>query len=125
MSEPEKTKGLAMAVANHSETGPRDQGPSDDSTARRFVVVCPRDDGGRRIFGRYERREQAEHFASALRRVGCPAEIEERCAEQPEFGTSRRAFLIYALACGLVKPERVTERVVAELAEETREGSTA
>lgn len=106
-----------MAVANPSETGPRDKGPSDDSTARRFLVVCPRDDGGRRIFGRYETREQAEHFALALRNVGCPAEIEERCEEQPEFGTSRHAFVVAMVMGGCAPGKRIVERVVAELEE--------
>lgn len=42
-----------------------------------------------------------------------------RCnTEPPEFGISRRAFLIYAFACGLVKPERVVERIVAEIEED-------
>lgn len=38
--------------------------------------------------------------------------------EPPEFGASRRRFLIAALMAGWIKPERVVERVVAEVAED-------
>jgi hypothetical protein len=39
--------------------------------------------------------------------------------EVPEHRNNRRRFLIYALMAGLVPPERVVERVVAEVDEET------
>jgi hypothetical protein len=39
-------------------------------------------------------------------------------ADLPQF-RNRRAFLIWALMAGYTKPERVVERVVAELEEET------
>jgi hypothetical protein len=37
--------------------------------------------------------------------------------EQPEHKGDRRRFLIWALMIGAVPPERVTERIVAEVAE--------
>jgi hypothetical protein len=37
--------------------------------------------------------------------------------EEPEYGNSRRRFLIYACMAGFCPPERVVERVLAELQE--------
>jgi hypothetical protein len=37
-------------------------------------------------------------------------------ASLPQF-TSRRRFIVWATMCGYVKPERLTERIVAELEE--------
>jgi hypothetical protein len=76
-----------------------------------FAVVCRRDDGRKRVFGRYTDRAQAEHYAASLNRIGCLAEIEG----PPEFGNSRRRFLIAACMAGWVHPTRVVERVVAEI----------
>ena len=39
--------------------------------------------------------------------------------EEPEHRNDRRRFLIWALMIGAVPPQRVTERVVAEVSEET------
>ena len=39
--------------------------------------------------------------------------------EQPEHRSDRRRFVIFALMAGLVPTERVTERILAEVAEET------
>ena len=39
-------------------------------------------------------------------------------ADPPEFGNSRRRFLIAMFMAGFVPPERVVERVVAELEQE-------
>lgn len=36
----------------------------------------------------------------------------------PEYGCSRRRFLIYAVMCGYAPPERAVERIVAELEED-------
>jgi hypothetical protein len=38
-----------------------------------------------------------------------------RSTESPEFGTSRRRFLIAMFMCGAVKSDRVVETIVAEL----------
>ena len=38
--------------------------------------------------------------------------------EEPEFGNDRRRFLVAMLMLGAVRPERMTERIVAELADE-------
>jgi hypothetical protein len=38
--------------------------------------------------------------------------------EGPEHNGDRRRFLIFALMAGLVPPERVTERIVAEIEKE-------
>ncbi len=35
--------------------------------------------------------------------------------DAPEFGTSRRGFLVAMLMCGAVKPEDVTRRIIDEL----------
>jgi hypothetical protein len=40
--------------------------------------------------------------------------------EPPEHRNDRRRFLIWALMAGYTKPERVVERIVSELEEETR-----
>ena len=40
---------------------------------------------------------------------------DDKNSTEPEFGTSRRAFLIYPFTCGLVRSERVVERIAAEL----------
>jgi hypothetical protein len=43
--------------------------------------------------------------------------VDQRDDEEPEHHNDRRAFLCWALMLGLVPPERVVERVVAELEE--------
>lgn len=57
--------------------------------------------------GKAEDQTQAKSTTSATDR-----------AALPQF-TDRRRFLIWALMAGYVKPERLTERIVAELEEET------
>jgi len=42
--------------------------------------------------------------------------------EQPEHRNDRRRFLIWACMAGLVKPDRVTEQILQELEQETRDG---
>lgn len=37
---------------------------------------------------------------------------------EPEHRGDRRRFLVWAVLCGFAKPERLTERIVAELEEE-------
>ena len=88
-------------------------------TPRRFAVVCRRDDGGERVFGRYAQRHEAEHYAVSLTRVGCPADVRELVEAAPEFGASRRKFLIAMFMCGAVNGERVVERIVSEIRGET------
>ena len=39
-------------------------------------------------------------------------------SEQPEHGNDRRRFLVWALMLGAVPPERVVERIVAEVESE-------
>jgi hypothetical protein len=41
-----------------------------------------------------------------------------RSAEEPEHRSERRRFLVWALMLGAIPPERVTERVVAEVERE-------
>jgi hypothetical protein len=41
-------------------------------------------------------------------------------SEQPEHGNDRRRFLVWALMLGAVPPERVVERVIAEVESEAR-----
>jgi hypothetical protein len=36
----------------------------------------------------------------------------------PEYGSSRRRFLIYAVMCGFAPPQRAVERIVAEIEEQ-------
>ena len=36
----------------------------------------------------------------------------------PEYGNSRRRFLIYAVMCGFAPPQRAVERIVAEIEEQ-------
>ena len=38
----------------------------------------------------------------------------------PQAFRSRRAFLVWAVACGFVKPDRLTERIVDDLEREAR-----
>ena len=49
---------------------------------------------------------------------GVPPAVEKSEREEPEHRGDRRRFLMWALMAGFVKPERVTERVVAELQRE-------
>ena len=43
--------------------------------------------------------------------------VSAQAPEQPEHRGDRRRFLIWALMLGAVPPERLTERVIAEIAE--------
>ena len=45
--------------------------------------------------------------------------LDGRHKVEPEFGTSRRGFLVAMLMCGAVKPDAVTRRIVAEVELET------
>jgi len=47
---------------------------------------------------------------------------QQRDDEQPEHRNDRRRFLIWALMLNLVPPERVVERVVAEVQTEIEDG---
>ena len=42
--------------------------------------------------------------------------------EMPQQFRNRRAFLIWSLAMGFIPPERVTERVLADIQTEARDG---
>lgn len=44
-------------------------------------------------------------------------------ADEPEFGHSRRRFLIAMFMCGAVSSERVVERVVADIEREVQAGT--
>jgi hypothetical protein len=46
-----------------------------------------------------------------------PERQRERAPEAPEHHNDRRAFLVWALMLGAIPPERVTERVLEELAQ--------
>lgn len=84
---------------------------ADDDTPRPFAVYCIREDGRQRLFNRYASRREAEYFARRLAKAGCRVSIDE----PPEHRNDRRRFLVWAVMLGVVKPERMTERVVAEI----------
>jgi hypothetical protein len=107
MSPPPSEKGGRRA----SVTAPIEAG----STDKPFRVVCIREEGRARIFGRYSTRADAEHFASSLNRIGCQARVER---DEPEFGNSRRRFLIAMFMCNAVPGARVVERIAAEINDE-------
>ena len=61
-----------------------------------------------------QKRELAEVEAAKLGVHGVLAQV-PRVDEQPEHHGDRRRFLVWACMLGVVKPERVVERIVAEL----------
>jgi hypothetical protein len=67
------------------------------------------------LWREYANEGEAQTAASKLRKIGMAARVER---VEPEFGTSRRAFLIYAFACNLISAERVVERIAAEIEKE-------
>ena len=85
------------------------QDSGNRSTNFRVVV-----DGKQRgmVFRQYAREDEANAAAAALRKAGMAARVEPA---EPEFGKSRRRFLVAMFMCGAVKGERIVERVVAEL----------
>jgi hypothetical protein len=46
--------------------------------------------------------------------------VDQADVEEPEHHNDRRRFLVWALMAGLVPPERVVERIVAEVDEVAR-----
>ena len=69
----------------------------------------------RAALGREAARETAADTANG---TTLESNAQSSRATLPQF-RNRRAFLIWALMCGYTKPERVVERVVAELEDET------
>ena len=50
----------------------------------------------------------------AAERADAPIDLQPQ-QEAPEHRCDRRRFLVWALMAGYVKPERMTERIVAEI----------
>ena len=55
------------------------------------------------------------------RYVQCKTSLHEACAveEQPEHRNDRRRFICWSLMLGLIPPQRLVERVIAEIEAET------
>jgi hypothetical protein len=87
---------------------------SAHATTYRVVVDGKRDGMPWRA---HANRLSAEAEAAQLRKLGMAARVEPI---EPEFGTSRRAFLIAMFMSGAVKPERIVERVVSEVGQEAQ-----
>ncbi len=71
----------------------------------------------------YDTRERAEIQAARLRAHKLFAQVrrvDDDRAEPPEHNGERRRFLCWALMLGAIPPERLTERIVAELEREER-----
>ncbi len=87
------------------------------STRRRWRVTIR----GRRIrtFGEYADGAEAHRIAERLRKHGFEAKAEPvEDGQAPEHNSDRRRFLTWCVMLGVVPPERMTERVVAELEHE-------
>ena len=84
---------------------------------RQFVVVIR--GTRRREWGRYLTFAEADDQARALAKHGFDAHVETDDAEPeaPEHNGERRRFLCWAVMCGFAKPERLTERVLQDVAE--------
>ena len=67
-------------------------------------------------------RERAESVAATLRHHGFFVQVhrvdDDAQVEAPEHDNDRRKFLVWALMLGAVPPERVVERIVAEVEQE-------
>jgi len=85
--------------------------------ARYEVQIVNPADGTPRIWDVYADRERAESVAATLRHHGFFAQVHRVDAEpeQPEHNGDRRRFLVWALMLGAIPPERVVERIVAEV----------
>ena len=88
--------------------------PATPIAQRPFAVVIR--GTRRREWGRYATSIQADDQARALQKHGFDARAET--AEQPEHNGDRRRFLVWAVLGGFAKPERLTERIVAEVESE-------
>jgi hypothetical protein len=109
-------------------------------TTDRFVVDCMRHDCQRAEWGPFAAKKKASTAAARLAMVWSRAKVREipgpadevqgpgmramtapfrpaleLPSEAPEHHNDRRRFLIWALMVGAVKPERVVERVLAEM----------
>ena len=74
--DPEKTEARGVAAPKASGSGPSDTDRGANDSAKPFGVYCFRDDGRRRLFGRYTTRAEAGAVAKTLNNVGCRAEVE-------------------------------------------------
>ena len=89
--------------------------------ARYEVQIVHPVTGKPQVWDTYPTREAAETVAATLRKRGLFAQVrvdEDQAPELPEHGGERRRFLCWAVMCGFAKPERLTERIVAEIESE-------
>ena len=116
---PEKRNRQAGAVAVSGDTG------HDNNGTPESIPVAPGAQHRVTIRGRtvqtwatYRDPVEAHRVAQQLRVHGMDAAVERVDDEQPEHNGDRRRFLVWALMLGAVPPERVVERVIAEIAQE-------
>jgi hypothetical protein len=83
----------------------------DSMIAPWCVVIAGKRRG--KVWRRYRSHSEALSTVQRLRALGLDARV-----EGPEHGNDRRKFLIFALMLGAVPPQRVVERVIAEINEE-------
>ena len=90
--------------------------------ARFEVQIVNPADGKPKVWDSYSTRERAETVAATLRHHGffVQVRVAEDQPEIPEHNGDRRAFLIWACMLGAVPPERVVERVIAEVESEAQ-----
>jgi hypothetical protein len=87
-------------------------------TPRYEVQIVRPQDGRVVLWDKYTDRAKAESIAATLRKHGIFAQIRRVDEEQPEHHNERRRFLVWAVLAGFAKPERLTERIVAEVENE-------
>ena len=79
--------------------------------------------GKPQVWDVYPTRERTVDIAAMLRKHGFYAQIRRhevdddppKQPEQPEHGNDRRRFIAWDVMCGFANPERLTERIVAEV----------
>ena len=74
-------------------------------------------DGRPKVWDRYDSRDCAESVAGTLRHHGFWCQV-RRVEDDPEHRGDRRRFLVWAIMAGFAQPERMTERILAEIEHE-------
>jgi len=96
------------------------------TTTRWEIQVVNPVDGRPKRWDVYDSRERAESVAATLRQHGFWCQVRrvdddvQRVDDDPEHRGDRRRFLVWATMAGFAKPERLTERIVADVEEQTR-----
>ena len=85
------------------------------------VQIIRPQDGKPKRWDVYPTRERAEAIVAHLTKHGIRAMVRTVYAEPepPEHNNERRRFLVWAVLAGFAQPERLTERIVNEIEQET------